>query len=436
MNADLRRLLIVSPHWPPVAAPDHQRVRMSAPYYRENGWDPVVLAVDPGGVAAVQEAELAATVPPDLEVHRCRAWRRRLGLGNLGWRALRPLDRAGSRLLGERRFDLVFFSTTQFVTLALGPRWRRCFGVPYVVDIQDPWRTGAYEEPGAPRPPGGWKYRVARLAARLLEERCLRGAAGFVSVSPRYLADLGRRYPWFPGRPQAPIPFGVSLRDLEAARALPLPPDLPARRPGELRLVYAGAAGPALPHAAANLFAALQDFRRAEPAAAGRLRLCLLGTQYVAPGGGRPAFAPLAAAHGVADLVFELPHRLGYLQSLRCLLDADALLLLGSDDPAYSPSKLYPYYLAERPMLAIVRAGGHLEDQLRELACAWTVPFAPGPAAAPARAQIAGFLAQAAAGLPGPAPAPRNDGYFRSNYLAGPLAARQCRLFADALAAR
>jgi len=435
MNADPRRLLIVSPHWPPVAAPDHQRARMSAPHYREHGWEPVVLAVDPDGVAAVREPELAATVPPDLEVHHCRAWPRRLGLGNLGWRALRPLDRAGARLLRQRRFDLVFFSTTQFVTLALGPRWRRRFGVPYVVDIQDPWRTDAYEQPGAPRPPGGWKYRFARLAARVLEERCLRAAAGFVSVSPRYLAGLARRYPWFAGRPQAVIPFGVSPRDLEAARSLPLPPELPARRPDEIRLVYAGAAGPALPHAAANLFAALQDFRRAHPAAAARLRLCLLGTQYVAAGSGQPAFAALAAAHAVGDLVFELPHRLGYLQSLRCLLDADALVLLGSDDPAYSPSKLYPYYLAGRPILAIVRAGSHLEDLLRELACAWPAPFAPGPAAAPARERIAGFLAHAAAGFPGPAPAPRNDAYFRSNYLAGPLAARQCRLFADALAA-
>ena len=42
-----RKVLIVSPHWPPVNAPDLQRVRMSLSYYRQYGWEPVVLAVHP-----------------------------------------------------------------------------------------------------------------------------------------------------------------------------------------------------------------------------------------------------------------------------------------------------------------------------------------------------------------------------------------------------
>ena len=41
------RVLIVSPHFPPVNAPDHQRVRMSLPYLGEFGWEGHVLAVVP-----------------------------------------------------------------------------------------------------------------------------------------------------------------------------------------------------------------------------------------------------------------------------------------------------------------------------------------------------------------------------------------------------
>ncbi len=48
----MRRVLIVSPHFPPTNAPDHQRVRMSLPYFQENGWEPVVLAVTADGVSA------------------------------------------------------------------------------------------------------------------------------------------------------------------------------------------------------------------------------------------------------------------------------------------------------------------------------------------------------------------------------------------------
>ena len=36
----MRRVLLVSPHFPPTNAPDHQRVRMSLPFYREHGWAP------------------------------------------------------------------------------------------------------------------------------------------------------------------------------------------------------------------------------------------------------------------------------------------------------------------------------------------------------------------------------------------------------------
>lgn len=426
----MRRLLIVSPHFPPAAAPDMQRVRMSLAYYRDSGWDPVVLTVDPAGVAAAQETGLLETLPADVEVYRCRAWRRGFGFGTLGLRALRPLQQCGDRLLRARRFDLVFFSTTQFVTLLLGRRWRRLFGVPYVIDIQDPWRTNAYEQPGAPRPPGGWKYQFARLLAWRLEERCFRDAAGFVSVSPRYLADLAARYSWFAARPQATIPFGTSPADFDVARRLPAPPELPPRNAGEVRLVYTGAAGPILPRTVAVLFSALRRFRESDPAGANRLRLLFLGTHYLPPGPGRPALAALAGRCGVADLVFELPHRLGHLQSLRCLLDADALLLLGSSDPAYSPSKLYPYYQTGKPILGLVFAGSHLESLLGELAGSWlaTIPRdedGPAPDAA-----IAAFFQQALSGFP-PADQPRrNEELFRRRYLAAALTREQCALFA------
>ncbi|NJM63821.1 MAG: hypothetical protein HC849_32625, partial [Oscillatoriales cyanobacterium RU_3_3] len=36
---------------------------------------------------------------------------------------------------------LVFFSTTIFPVMLLGKRWWQKFGVPYVLDFQDPWRS-------------------------------------------------------------------------------------------------------------------------------------------------------------------------------------------------------------------------------------------------------------------------------------------------------
>src|SRR5580698_6597950 len=118
-----RRVLIVSPHFPPVNAPDHQRVRMSLPYLAENGWEAHVLAVEPAFVEGARDPDLLQTIPKEVPITRVGALSPRLtrwfGLGNLGIRALRSLDRAGRRLLRGGGFDVVYFSTTVFPSMSL-----------------------------------------------------------------------------------------------------------------------------------------------------------------------------------------------------------------------------------------------------------------------------------------------------------------------------
>ncbi|MGA7725971.1 MAG: hypothetical protein WCA95_11885, partial [Opitutaceae bacterium] len=64
----MKKVLIVSPHFPPINAPDMQRVRMSLPYYRAHGWEPVVLAVGKDWQLGVTEPNLLSTVPSDVRV--------------------------------------------------------------------------------------------------------------------------------------------------------------------------------------------------------------------------------------------------------------------------------------------------------------------------------------------------------------------------------
>jgi hypothetical protein len=223
----VKKVLIVSPHFPPINAPDMQRVRMSLPHYRQAGWDPVVLAVGERWQDGVREPELLATLPPGVRVVSTRAlprrWSRWIGVGNIGLRAWPFLLWRGARLLRREKFDLVFFSSAQFITFTLGPIWRRRFGVPYVIDVQDPWRTGYYERPDSRKPPGGWKYQTARLLAWLFEGWCFKRAGGAMSVSPDYLADLRARHPSFGSVPTAVIGFGASRADLAVAQASRLP---------------------------------------------------------------------------------------------------------------------------------------------------------------------------------------------------------------------
>lgn len=434
----LRRVLIVSPHWPPVNAPDMQRARMSLPYYRVYGWEPIVLAVDDRWQDGVREPELQQTIPPDTGIHRAAAlpsaWTRWLGVTNLGLRAWIGLFLKGRRLIRKHQIDLVFFTNTQFVTFTLGRLWLRLCGVPYVLDLQDPWRTDYYERPGSRRPPGGWKYQVARAMAWLLEGWSFRRAGGIISVSPSYLDDLRTRYPWFARIPSAVIGFGASREDLGTAATM-LPPTYSyPREHGELNILYTGASGPVMPHSLTVLFDGLRLYRERFPERARRLRFHFLGTSYVAPGQGKCSVLPFAEKCGVADQVAEIPHRLGHLECLRLQRDADILLLPGSSDLAYSPSKLYPYYLADRPILALVFKDSVMEKLLDELSCAVMVRFRINEAKDSAHAALATFFDAALAGFPPGSLPKRDDTFFNQHYLAETLSGMQSELFNRALA--
>jgi|LauGreDrversion4_2_1035121.scaffolds.fasta_scaffold39190_2 hypothetical protein len=435
-----RRLLIVSPHFPPLNAPDHQRVRMSLPHYAAGGWEPVVLCIARDRQSGVIEEELSATVPAGVRIITVNAfsprWTRWLGVRNSGLRCWLPMLFAGLRLLRAERFDLVFFSTTQFFTFTLGRIWRRLRGAPYVFDMQDPWRTDYYERPGSRRPPGGWKYRFARLVAWTLEGWSFQRVSGVMSVSPDYISDLSARYPRLARVPSATIRFGACAEDLAAARRSTA--SLPGftRAAGEVHLVYTGASGPVTPHALTVLFDAVRRFRAAHPERAARLRFHFFGTSYVAPGEGRPSVRPLAEELGVADLVHEVPHRLGHLECLRLQEEADVLLLPGSSDPAYSPSKTYPYFLTGRPILGLVFTGSVLEALLVELGGAHVVRFTEHGAKEDAHAAIGRFLEAALAGRAKELIAPRDEERFAREFLAPSLTARQTGLFSAAIAHR
>ena len=139
-----RKVLVVSPHFAPINAPDMHRVRMMLPYIRDFGWEPTILAVDPADIeGGVVEPILENTYPVDIRVIRVRGlpprFTRWAGVGSLWLRCGLALGRAGEALLRSERFDLIFFSTTQFEAFNLGPRWKARFGVPFVIDYQDPW---------------------------------------------------------------------------------------------------------------------------------------------------------------------------------------------------------------------------------------------------------------------------------------------------------
>lgn len=422
------RLLIVSAHFPPVNTPDMQRVRMSLPHFVDAGWEIVVLTVDDHEPQAPLEPALLATIPRPVRIVRApvfsRRWTRFVGINNLGLRSLPFLYETGGRLLSEQRFDLVYFSTTQFVLCPLGRLWQREFGVPYVIDLQDPWLNEYYARPGAPRPPGGWKYLFAYASAKLLEGWTLRRCAHVISVSSSYLDVLHRRYPWFDRARASVLTFGAPDADFAIVRQrAPQTPRLLPDSPS-LKIAYAGRLGEDMLPALRVLFAAVARLRD-EPR---RIELFFFGTSYADPTRAQPTTTALAREHGISALVHEHPARIGYLDALQLVLETDVALLLGSENRAYSPSKIYPTLLTEKTALAIAPRDSVLEAKLRELGGASLVTF---QAATPetAIAQAAESLRHLLRGEPDPGTQPLARDRLHRDYTAAAISGQQMRIF-------
>lgn len=383
MPESMRRLLIVSPHFPPSNTADSQRVRMLLPFFSENGWEATVLAVKPEQVAAPLDPWLEEGLPVDIEISRVNAlslkWQRVPGLGSLDLRAIPAMKRNGDALLVSKSFDLAYFSTTVFGVHVLGPYWKKKFGLPFVMDYQDPWVSDYYSKHPEIVPPGGrLKFAITQWLARKYEPRVLKECAGITSVSPDYPKNLKIRYSQIAELKSQVLPFPASIRDLDRIDEQ-TGDAFNQTKCGEcINWVYVGRGGKDMQTAVSSLFKAVSDWRKGQSKEAGNLRIHFVGTSYAPAGQGEQTIMPLAEKYGLVDIVTEVTDRIPYSEMLRYLKNADALIVPGSDDPAYTASKIYPYLMARKPLLAVFHENSSVVNLIKSVGGGKVVTFSSG----------------------------------------------------------
>jgi len=351
----LKRVLIISPHFPPINAADMHRVRASLPYFKELGWSAEVVAVHPEYVESYSTDEmLLRTIPDDVTIHLVKAWKpektRRFGLGSLSIRSFFFYKRKVNQLLRKKKFDLIYFSTTAFHVMALGPYWKRKFGTPFILDIQDPWRNDYYlSKPKAERPP---KFRISYAIDKYLEAKTIPYADGIISVSEGYLKTFQERYRNFSPKVKSTIPFSVSETDFEILKSAHVSSSIKMKE-GKINVVYIGRGGFDLQFSLTIFFRALKlgldrgykDFSN--------IHSWFIGTSYAPVGSGLKTIKPIADSEGIDKYVTEITDRIPYFEALSVLQNADILFVPGSADSNYTASKILPYIFSKRPLLAI-----------------------------------------------------------------------------------
>ena len=362
----MRRVLFVSPHFPPDSSAGTHRIRLLAPHMAGHGWEPTVLTVDPRDYEGRLDEALARSVPADLRVIRARAWpaaiTRRVGIGDLSIRAYRGLKHAAQSLLSREPFDAVFITIYPAYPALLGPSLKHDFRVAFVLDYQDPWvgEWGRSVGPGAEGAPD-FKSRLSRRVALQLEPKALMAADGVTAVSHLTYEQALARTPSASPRATAELPIGWDRADLNF---------VPATRhfadDGSVHVSYVGTLLPAGFDTLRALFGALAA-ERAANSGAQRLRLHFFGTSNLRSRDAAPRVLPIAAEYGLSGVVTEHAPRLDYFDALGVLKQSHGVLLLGSSERHYTPSKVFPALVAERPVLALMHEASNAADLLARI---------------------------------------------------------------------
>lgn len=351
----MKKALIVSPHFPPATVAGVHRARHMAKHLPAFGWDPTIVRVQPEFYTERLDHGLSSLVPDTVkQVHTAAlptSVMRRFGIGDIGLRALPYLARAIRDTITHEKTDLVFLTGSPFYPLLLSAFIKRHFDVPVVADLQDPWVSKFGDAQ-----PFFSKRRFSNRIAKLFEPIALKHADAVTSVSDVQNSELRARYSFLSDIPMRGIPIGGDPEDFRALRDKPPQTPLLELDSRHINLNYVGTFLPRAKPLARMVFKGLRRLVNEHSGLAEKLRLNFVGTSNQPADVKDTPVSRLAAEEGVGHLVTEVPRRVDFLEALFLLSSADGLLMIGSDEPHYTASKIYPNLMAHRPYLSFFHA--------------------------------------------------------------------------------
>lgn len=290
---------------------------------------------------------------------------RKLGIGDIGMRTVWHHWRKLVQLHKEKKIDLILIPVPPNVPMVLGRLANLRYGIPYVVDYIDPWVTEYYWQlERKQRPP---KWLLSYALARCLEPFALRRARHITGVSLGTTDQVVSRYPWLAPGDATEIPYGAEADDFEYLRQHPRQNKIFDPADGKTHVCYVGAYVESMEQTLRAIFAAIRRGRERDSHVFEKLVLHFVGTTYATNGSDPFRVTAVARACGVAELITEHPERVSYLDSLQLMLDSHALVLLGSAEPHYTASKVFPYVLARRPLVAVFHEDSSVVSILKDV---------------------------------------------------------------------
>lgn len=366
----MKKILIISPHFPPSNLTAVHRSRFFAQHLPKYGWQPIILTVHEKFYEEKLDHNLEKLLPANLRIEKATAMavgKPRL-IGDIGLRAFYSMFKKAKAIIRNEKIDFLYIIIPSFYG-ALWGRWlHHATGVPYGIDYIDPW-VHVFAGSNKKLSRAWWATKVSAW----LEPIAVKHASLITGVAASYYEGVQKRNPGLTRKAKFfAIPFGSEEDDYEKLRQLNLAPYLFKVGSPAFKLVFAGAMQPMAYGTLEQIFSEIKNnidyFTEVE--------FHFIGSGKNANDPNGYNIKPLAQKYGLwQTTVFEYPKRIPYLDVLVHLNAADAVFILGSIEAHYAPSKVYQAVLSAKPVLAILHRQSTAVKVLQDSGAGFVISF-------------------------------------------------------------
>lgn len=367
----MKKILVISPHFPPSNLAAVHRSRLFAQHLPDFDWQPIILMVHEKYYEEKLDYNLVELLPAGLQVEKVKALpvtRPRL-VGDIGLRGFLQLYRQAKRIIRKEKIDFLYIPIPSFYVALLGRWLHYSTGVKYGIDYIDPW---VHSFPGSNKKfSRAW---LSTLFAKTLEPIAVKNASLITGVAEGYYTGVLERNTILKDKcVTGAMPYGGESGDFSVLNKLQLQPYLFEKAPGKIDVIYAGVL---LPNAVEvfhcfckEIYENKQLFKN--------VRFHFIGTGKVLNDPNAYYVKNLTEEfEGLyGNIIFEYPQRIPYLDVLIHLKAADGVLVIGSTQPHYTPSKVYQGALSGKPVLALLHEQSTARAVIETSKCGLTLGF-------------------------------------------------------------
>lgn len=368
----MKKVAIIAPQFPPCNLTASHRSRYFASNLKKFGWKPYIISIEEKHYGSQVDNDLLKIIPNDLEIIRTKAFGAKPFkiIGDLGLRSIYWHYKALSRLIERESIDLVFIPIPPNYSSILGYLIYKKYGIPYAIDYIDPWLF----EKDIPEKIFS-KSWITYYLSRFLEPLVLSKVSLISSVAPLYYQKIKENYKWLSNCKFVSMPYGFDENEFEFVSKNKKDPYLFKNKDESFKIIYAGAMLPKAYDILKAFFRSIELMNLNQPEIGEKIKVYFVGTGKDPNDNESYSLKNLIKQYNLENQIFEYPAKIPYLDVLNHLNAADAVLVLGSTERHYSPSKIFQAVMSKKPIFALLHDESTAVDIIQEINAKYLITF-------------------------------------------------------------